>query len=322
MTAMQKSLLSAGFSVVNSRHSGISFQYGEPPRGKEAAMKTLGYYNGVAEEAEKLRIPALDRACYFGDGVYDVTYSRNYRIFAMEEHIANLFRSAAAVEMEPRITPDEAAALLRDLVARMDTGENRIYIQFSRGTAPRAHAFPHGESRPNLLVLIFPAAVRDPYRPMRCITRPDTRFFHCNVKSLNLLPNVLASEAAERAGADECILHRNGVVTECAHSNVSILLGGTLLTHPANERIYAGTGRAHLLSLCRAVGIPAEEKTYTLEELKKADEILVTSASVFCAPVLELDGEPVGGGRPELVRALQDALTDRYLKETNAPSPV
>ncbi len=278
-------------------------------------MKTLGYYNGELAELETLRIPALDRACYFGDGVYDVTYSRNYRIFALQEHLERLFQSAETVGIRPRISKKELCSLLCSLLRRMHTGENRIYMQFSRGTGRRNHAFPV-PSYSNLLIMMEPATLRDVYKPMKCITRPDTRFFHCNVKSLNLLPNVLASEAAARSGADECILHRGETVTECAHSNLFLLKSGKMLTHPADEQIYAGTGRAHLLNLCRAVGIPAEERAFSLAELKKADEILVTSASVLCAPVAELNGVPVGGKAPEVVRALQDALLKQFYDET------
>ena len=278
-------------------------------------MKTLGYYNGLCAEADEIRVPLLDRACYFGDGVYDVTYSRNGRLFALEEHLQNLYRSAGLVEIAPPMPPAALADLLRDLVRRMDTGENRVYLQFSRGSAPRAHAFPPpGPS--NLAVLIVPASPRDPFLPMRCVTRPDTRHLHCNVKSLNLLANVLATEAAVRAGADECILVRGDTVTECAHSNVSILSGGRLLTHPADEHIYAGTGRAHLLSLCRRTGIPVLEQPFSLADLRAADEILVTSASVFCAPVTVLDGDPVGGRSPGTVRALQEALCSEFLAAT------
>ena len=279
-------------------------------------MKTLGYYNGAIDEIDRVSIPMLDRACYFGDGVYDVTYSRNYHIFALEEHICNCFRSAERIGIAPPIAPSALASLLSDLVWHLDTGENWVYFQFSRGTAPRAHAFPK-QAPSNLCIMIRPATVRDPYRPMKCISRPDLRHSLCNVKSLNLLANVLAAEKAERAGADECILHRNGIVTECAHSNLSILQNGILLSHPADEQIYAGTGRAHLLSLCRKAGIRIEERAYTLDELKSADEILITSASVFCASVSELDGIPVGGKSPDLVRAMQNELLKQFLDETN-----
>lgn len=279
-------------------------------------MKTLGYYNGKIDELDRLTIPALDRACYFGDGVYDVTYSRKYRVFAMEEHIAKLFQSAGAVGIRPHISQKELASLLCSLLCRMHTGENRIYMQFSRGTGTRNHTFPK-DAKPNLLIMIEPATLRDPYMPMRCITRPDTRFYHCNVKSLNLLPNVLASEAAARSGADECILLRGDTATECAHSNLFLFKSGKMFTHPANELIYAGTGRAHLMALCRAMAIPVEERAFSLSELKKADEILVTSASVLCAPVTELNGVPVGGKAPETVRAFQDALLKQFYDGTN-----
>ena len=163
---------------------------------------------------------------------------------------------------------------------------------------------------------IFKSALILTGAPMRCISREDTRFFHCNVKSLNLLPNVLATQEATARGMDECILHRGETVTECAHSNLSILKNGTLVTHPANERIYAGTGRAHLISECLRQGIPVEERTYTVEEMKDADEVLVTSASALCVPVIELDGMPIGGKAPHTVRLLQDALLKDYLDQT------
>ena len=124
-------------------------------------MKTLGYYNGEIAELDKLTMPVLDRACYFGDGVYDVTYSRNYRAFAIKEHILRLFQSAEIVQIHPAISQKELCALICSLLKRMHTGENRIYIQFSRGSGNRNHAFP-SKSSPNLLIMIEPAALRDP----------------------------------------------------------------------------------------------------------------------------------------------------------------
>ena len=278
-------------------------------------MKTLGYYNGKIDELDRMTVPMLDRACYFGDGIYDVTYSRNYRIFALEEHLEHFFASAALIDLIPDVTPQTLASLLNDLVRRMDSGDLWVYIQMSRGSAPRTHAFPENV-RPNLWIMLRPAVIRDTYQPMRCISMADTRFLHCNVKSLNLLPNVLATQAATAAGKDECILHRDGTVTECAHSNLSILRGGVLITHPANEQIYAGTGRAHLIAMCRAQGIPIQERTYTMEELFSADEVLITSASALCVPVTEVDDKPVGGKAPATVKRLQDALLKQYLDAT------
>jgi len=115
---------------------------------------------------------------------------------------------------------------------------------------------------------------------------------------------------------DECILHRDGIVTECAHSNVSILKDGILITHPADRLILAGTGRAHLINTCRAFGIPVEERDYTLEELRAADEIILTSASALCMQITELDGERIGMKDGKTLRLLQDALLKDFLDRT------
>jgi D-alanine transaminase len=164
--------------------------------------------------------------------------------------------------------------------------------------------------------MMKPAEIRDTYQPMRCITLEDTRFYHCNIKTLNLIPNVLATQATVEAGVDECILHRDDIVTECAHSNLSILKNGTLITHPADCMILAGTGRAHLIATCRQFGIPVEERTYTLAEMKAADEILITSASALCMRVIEVDGEAVGGKAAYTVKQLQDALLKDFIEKT------
>ncbi len=279
-------------------------------------MKTLGYYNGTIDELEQMRVPMLDRACYFGDGVYDVAYCRNYRIYALEEHVERFFQSAELLKIKINVTKTELCELLKDLVNKMDSGSLWVYFQVTRGTDFRSHAFPTNASS-NLWIMLKPAEIRDTYQPFRCITLEDTRFHHCNIKTLNLLPNVLATQATVEAGVDECILHRDGIVTECAHSNLSILKNGVLITHPADQWILAGTGRAHLIALCKASQIPVEERTYDLAELKDADEILITSASALCLRVLELDGKPIGGKDGNTVRFLQDELLKDYLDKTS-----
>ena len=278
-------------------------------------MKTLGYYNGKIDELENMSVPMLDRACYFGDGVYDVTYSRNHKIYALEEHIERFFQSAALLRITPPLTKNELASLLNDLIKHLDTGNLWIYFQLSRGTGLRSHAFLKNEQA-NLWIMMKPAEIRNTYQPMRCITMEDTRFYHCNIKTLNLLPNVLATQATVEAGVDECILHRGETVTECAHSNLSILKDGKLITHPANELILAGTGRAHLMAQCRTFDIPVVERAYTLSEMFDADEVLITSASALCIRVTEVDGKPIGGKAAYTVKQLQDALLNDFLKKT------
>lgn len=278
-------------------------------------MKTLGYYNGEIDELDRIKVPMLDRACYFGDGVYDVTYSRNYHIYALEEHVERFFHSAKLLKITPPLSQTELADLLSELVKKLDCGNQWVYFQLSRGTELRNHAFPK-EATANLWIMLKPAEIKDTYKPMRCITLEDTRFYHCNIKTLNLLPNVLATQATVEAGVDECILHRGEVVTECAHSNLSILKNGRLITHPADHLILAGTGRAHLIAACKAFDIPVEERPYTLTELKEADEIIITSASALCIRVIELDGAPVGGKAAYTVKQLQDDLLNDFLTKT------
>lgn len=278
-------------------------------------MKTLGYYNGTIGELDQMTVPMLDRACYFGDGVYDVTYSRNHIIYALEEHVDRFFQSASLLSIKPRLTKTELCELLASLVKRVDCGEQWVYFQLSRGTAPRSHAFPEA-AQSNLWIMLKPAEIKDTYAPMRCITREDTRFRHCNIKTLNLLPNVLATQATVEAGVDECILHRGDTVTECAHSNLSILKDGKLITHPANELILAGTGRAHLLALCKQKGIDVVERPYTLDEMLQADEVIITSASALCIRVSEVDGRAVGGRAAYTIKELQDALLADFLENT------
>ena len=136
------------------------------------------------------------------------------------------------------------------------------------------------------------------------------------VKTLNLIPAVLYSTAVESGGYDEAVLHRNGRVTECAHSNISILKDGVLRTAPADEYILAGIGRAHLIRKCKSFGIPVCEEPYTLDELMAADEVIVTSAGALCIAAGTVDGIPVGGKAPELLRRLQDSLVADYFNAT------
>ena len=278
-------------------------------------MKTLGYYNGKIDELDKITIPMLDRACYFGDGVYDVTFCRNYKIYRLREHVERIFHSAELLKIHPEITPDALCELVEGLVKKLDSDELWVYLQFSRGTDFRNHAFPEAAT-PNLWIMLKPAKIKDTYRQLRVITRDDTRALHCNIKSLNLLPSVLATQACVDAGVDECILHRDRIVTECAHSNVSILKNGTLITHPANEYILAGTGRAHLMDACRHFEIPVVEKEYTLDDLKAADEVILTSASALCMRIVEVDGAPVGQTAPHTLKTLQDYLLNDFMAET------
>ena len=281
-------------------------------------MKTLGYYNGKFDEIENMFIPMGDRVCYFGDGVYDATYSRNYKIFTIDEHINRFFDSASLLEIRLDFTKEELKELLYDLVKKMDTDENFVYFQITRGTTPiRNHLFPEKSVKSNLFINITPKQIVDTYKKVKLITMEDTRFFHCNIKTLNLIPSVIASQRAKEAGCAETILHRNQRVTECAHSNVHIIKNQTLITAPTDNLILPGIARAHIIRACKTLGINVEERPYTLQDLFEADEVIISSAGQLCVSASHVDGKEVGGKEPQLLKKLQDYLLDEFLQQTN-----
>lgn len=282
-------------------------------------MENLGYYNGRYDLIERMTVPMNDRACYFGDGIFEVIYTRNHIPYAMDEHMDRMYDSARELGIRIPLTKEEFSDLLRELIEKVDDGEQLVYWQVSRGTELRSHA-PRGELTANIWVTIRPMKLRDIYTPMRTITVEDTRFYHCNMKTLNLLPTVLASIQATEAGVDEAIFHRGPKVTECAHSNVSILRSdGTLQTAPADRLILPGVARAHLLRTAQAFGIPVREEAFTLEEMMAADEVIVTASGTLCRPVCEIDGIPVGGKAPTPLKQLQDALLGDFMAKTEKP---
>ena len=279
-------------------------------------MENLGYYNGKFGTLEEMTVPMLDRVCYFGDGVYDATYSRNHKIFALDEHINRFFNSASLLEINIPHTREEMKEILCDMVKKVDDGDQFVYWQVTRGAGIRNHAFT-GEEAGNIWIMLKPARVKDTYQKIKLITLEDTRFFHCNIKTLNLIPSVMAAHKTELAGCDESVFHRGDRVTECAHSNVHIIKDGVFRTAPTDCLILPGIARAHLIKMCQKLGIPVDESPFTLAELESADEIIVSSSGSFCLAASELDGKPVGGRAPELLKKLQDALVAEYIEATD-----
>jgi len=279
-------------------------------------VKTLAYFNGTIGELEEVQIPFNDRSHWFGDGVYDATCAGNHVPFALEDHIDRFFRSAELIDIELTMTKQEMNALLRDLTKRVESPNTQVYWQATRGTAWRNHVYPENVPS-NFWVMIRPYPLVDLDHRETAITVDDTRFLHCNVKTLNLLPNVLASEKAKRAGCHEAIFHRGEWVTECSHSNVHILKDGALQTHPLDNMILPGIARKHLLSLASPLGIPVIEKPFTVSEMMSADEVVVSSSSTFGIGLSKIDNQPVGGKAPELLKKLQDAAITEFNEYTS-----
>ncbi|MBQ4451938.1 MAG: aminotransferase class IV [Clostridia bacterium] len=279
-------------------------------------MEALGYYNGAYGPLDEMTVPMTDRAVYYGDGVYEATPTRNKVIYALDAHVNRMLRSASLLRIDMPMDTEALKAELKRMVALVDGGDNVLYWQLSRGTARRAHPFPEG-TKANLMMMITPYRFPDLTQYVKCITLEDTRFLHCNIKTLNLIPSIMAMQTAKEQGCYEAILHRGGRVTECSKSNVHILKDGRLITAPADNLILSGIARAHLLEACAALGIPAEERPYTVKELMRADEILITSSTSFLRRAVSVDGQDAGAKDPENFEALKSYVWTRFLRETS-----
>ncbi|NLI53988.1 MAG: D-amino acid aminotransferase [Clostridiales bacterium] len=274
-------------------------------------MENIGYYNGAFAPIEELMIPACDRGVYFGDGVYEALRVERHRFFALREHLSRFRASLAFLRIPFEMTDEALTAILQEAADRVESDSQQLYFQVTRGSAIRTHAFPEG-AEPNLLVFSRGVPLADLSEHRRVIVLPDTRWEHCNVKSLNLIPSVLAAEAAKERGCCEAVFHRNGVVTECSSSNLLMLKDGVLRTAPADEKILPGVTRGHFLMLARKLGVPVEEIAFTLEEACGADELMITSTSAHGLPVGELEGRAVCGRDDALLRKLQKAYRDYF----------
>lgn len=280
-------------------------------------MENLGYYNGKYGLIEEMQIPMLDRVCWFGDGIYDATYAHNHKIFDMDAHLNRFYNSAKLLDINMPIERAELEKLLNDLVQKVDSGDQFVYMQVTRGSGLRGHIYAE-DIKANLWITLTPSPVADTYKKINLITFEDKRFEYCNVKTLNLIPSCLAATAADRAGCEEAIFHRGDIVTECAHSNCSIFKDGKVITHPLTNHILPGTARLRLLAFAEKLGYGVEEREYTLDELMNADEIVVHSTGSFCLAAATVDGKPVGGKAPEMLKAIQDALVADFEEQCKA----
>ena len=290
-------------------------------------MKNLGYYDGKYDLIENMKVPMTDRVCWFGDGVYEATATRNGVIYCLEEHVERFFSSASKVYIDLPFTREDLKELLKDLVSKVDTtdtnGETFLYWQITRAAeVPRNHVFPDN-AKPRLWVTVTPRKLADIYREGKLISYEDIRFYMCDIKTLCLLPSVLASEAAKKAGADECVQYRaeaDGIkkrVTEGAHANVHCIKDGKLYTAPLDNLILPGIARRNIIKMCAKLGIEVVEEPFSLEFLEGADEIFMSSSSNFCVRATHLDGKPIGGKAPEILKSIQDLLKEDYIKATD-----
>ena len=274
-------------------------------------MPAIGFVNGTFMPLEQATVSVEDRGYQFGDGVYEVI--RTYRgvPFQVEAHLARLARSAQAIGLSMPYPNREWHDLVAEGLKRAGFAEGKVYIQLTRGVAPREQAFPD-ESRPTVVMTVRelqprPQAVCD--AGVEAITLDDIRWGRCDIKSVNLLPNVLARQRAKEAGVFEAIFVLDGVVTEGSISNVLVVRHGIVATAPEGARILSGVTRSLVLDLARKERLPVEERAVSLEELRHADEVFLCGTTVEVLPVVRIDGRVVGTGKPG---PLTGRLSERF----------
>jgi D-alanine transaminase len=270
------------------------------------------YYNGEFVQQEEVHLSLDDRGFLFGDGVYEVIRTYHRRFFQMDGHLARLARSLAELRIEfhpvEQLKP-VAERLLAE--SHVETEEAKVYIQITRGASPRAHSFPSGKVSPTVYATLKPLQSRPEEQEdgVSVITTGDTRWARCDIKSLMLLPNVLAFQQALDAGAQEAIFLRDGFVTEASHTSLFGVFGDVVVTAPLSNLVLPGITREVVLQLCAQEGVPVQEFPIAEDRLRTADELFLTGTSAEVTPVVTLDQRPVGTGKPgPVVRTLQRAF--------------
>jgi D-alanine transaminase len=266
-------------------------------------MSSIFYINGNLVPAEQAVVPALDRGFLFGDGVYEVIAVIDGLLLEFERHAARLARSLAEVGIRNPLPRDALLERCRELVRRNGLREGSVYVQVTRGAdSKRDFAFP-ADVEPTVMMYTSEKSLRvNPLAEsgVRVASVPDMRWQRRDIKSVSLIAQVLAKQAAQASGAFEAMMvDADGVVTEGASSSVLLVDGqGRIVVRPLSREILPGCTRAAVLALAGRRGVAVEERKFTLDECRQASELVLTSALHFVLPVIELDGRPVGTGRP------------------------
>ena len=271
------------------------------------------FYNGVFCDFRDVEIPLSDRSIFFGDAVYEVVLGRGGKLYDFEAHKARLTKSCEAVKLD---IPDNLDNLIKPLVKLNEFECFSLYIQVARRCEKREHA-PKVKLPPSLLMFIEKAQPEDYTKAVALITIEDKRGRMCNVKSVNLLPNVIAAIEASENGADEAILIRENIVTEGSKSNLMILTDGILKTHPANHHILPGITRAKALDLAQKIGIRVIEDQFSSADMMNADEVIISSSTKLLRRAIKINGISVGGRDYARACALQNALYRDFISKTN-----
>jgi D-alanine transaminase len=265
----------------------------------------IAYVNGEFLPLERAMIHVEDRGFQFADAVYEVVRTYHGKPFAIDEHLARLFRSLEGIRLRHTFTADHLKSLVTEAMQRAGFAESVIYLQITRGRAPRHRSIP-SQSEPTLIMTVRELHPATHLREtgVSVITVPDNRWARCDIKSVALLANVLAYHAAREAGAHDAIfIESDDSVSEATAGNVFVVIDGKLSTPPKGPRILSGVTRDKVLQAARMAGLEAREERIAKADLFKAEEIFLTSTTAEIVPVVAVDGQKVGTGRPGPVAA-------------------
>ncbi len=278
-------------------------------------MARIAYFNGKIGNYEDMTIPFSDRSVFYGDAIYDAVLVLDRKAFALDMHLDRLYKSCAMTEIDFDMPRETLKAEIERLLAETELGSTMLYLQVTRGAAPRKHEFP-ADTKPNLLMFTSPVSIPPKDKRASLFSVEDLRFQYCNIKTTNLLPNVFAAQKATQAGATEALFHRGERVTEAAHSSILMIKDGTVVMPPLDELILPGITRAIIHQVCDEAGIPVDVRIFTTHELLAADEIILCSTTKNVLYVYEIDGQPVGGKDAALREKIQTLFSEKIYADT------
>ena len=277
-------------------------------------MPNVAFVNGAFMPLAEAKVSIEDRGFQFGDGVYEVIRTYKGRPFSLEAHLSRLDRSATALELLQPYSRAEWIDHILEGIKRAAYPEAKIYLQITRGVAPRDHAYSN-EPTPTAVMTVrefHPLDRSVQATGVAAMTTEDIRWGRCDIKSVNLLANVLARQQVKQARVFEAILVDAGLVTEGAISNVMVVQGGTVVTAPEGPRILSGVTRAVVLDLALKEGLPIQERFVSQADLYEADEVFLTGTTVEVLAVIRIDGKIIGDGRPgPVTQRLAGTFTSR-----------
>ena len=280
-------------------------------------MPGVVYLNGEYLPRERATLSVDDRGFIFGDGIYEVTRVINGRLFEPDRHMRRLMYGLRGIGIEPRLTAEQIIAIHDRLIREneLTTGEGYVYLQITRGAAPRTHYFPPAGTAPTVFLSTSPFTpnVQQREQGATAVTYPDIRWSRCDLKTVNLLGAVLAKQHAVAAGSLEAVFIRDGVITEGSHTNVFGVIDGELRTYPRSNYILPGITRDVVLELEVEEGVNVREVPILQQEMGRLDELFVTGTTSDVTPIVQLDGRAVGSGKPGPITRQLAAALDRKL---------